>query len=336
MNELKSFFHGKNVLITGGTGSFGQAFCRQLITQFSVGKLVVFSRDEWKQWQMRQDNTCFQHDKMRYFLGDVRDKERLRRAFHGIDIVIHAAALKQVATAEYNPVEFVKTNIQGAMNVIEAAIDAKVSHVIALSTDKAVNPSNLYGATKLCSDKLFVSGNVYVDKEKTTKFSVVRYGNVLGSRGSIIPKWLTLINYGATELPITHLEMTRFWISLEKAVSFVLESCMYMEGGEIFIPKIPSMRIVDLAEALQPGIEKKVIGLCPGEKIHELLLSVEDARSSLELEDRFIILNHVVMKNSSSWLKKGTFVAQEFEYASHTNTDWLDIPFIRSLCGIMI
>ena len=321
---MKNFFKGKRILITGGTGSFGQACAYRLLKNYEIDSLVVLSRDEWKQWKMREDSVLFQDSKVRYFLGDVRDKERLQRAFQGVDCVIHSAALKQVETAEYNPAEFVKTNVIGGMNVIEAAIDAQVSHVIALSTDKSVDPTNLYGATKLCSDKLFVGGNVYVGKGKETKFSVVRYGNVAGSRGSILPKWQEMITQGAKSLPITDLSMTRFWMSLDKAVDFVLEAFSAMRGGEIFIPKIPSIRIVDLAEALCPGIEKRVIGLRPGEKLHELLIGENDARSCLELNEGYILVSEQYPISYSYWLEKGRKVPEKFVYASDTNSLWLD------------
>ncbi len=332
MTATLDFFTGKTVLVTGGTGSLGQAFIRELLTNTQTEKEIVFSRDEWKQSQMRSSDPLFNHEKLRYFLGDVRDKDRLYRAFHGVDVVLHAAALKQVPTAEYNPTECVKTNINGAMNVIDAAVDSTVEHVIALSTDKAVNPVNLYGATKLCSDKLFVAGNVYVGKRKYPRFSVVRYGNVLGSRGSILPQWLKQLREGATELPVTDERMTRFWITLEQAVQFVMKSFQRMSGGEIFIPRIPSMKIVDLADALSPGIKKQICGIRSGEKLHELLVSPDDSRNTFACEDYYVVLPDLSPSQDvvhSRMLPAAVPVQKDFVYSSESNASWLSCDEIR-------
>ncbi len=284
-----TYFRDKNILITGGTGSFGKACAYHLLEKNLCNKVIIFSRDEWKQWQMQQSNPIFSHPKIRYFLGDVRDKDRLERAFCDVNIVIHAAALKQVPAAEYNPGEFIKTNVNGAMNIIDAAIDAGVEKVLGLSTDKAVNPVNLYGATKLCSDKLLISGNAYVGKRGLPTFSVVRYGNVLGSRGSLLPHWQAILASGRKNLPITDERMTRFWITLSQAVEFVLSSLHDAVGGEIFIPKSQSVKIVDLAKALDPDATYEICGIRPGEKLHELLVSQDDARHTFESSGRYTV-----------------------------------------------
>lgn len=319
-----TYFRDKNILITGGTGSFGKACAYHLLEKNLCNKVIIFSRDEWKQWQMQQSNPIFSHPKIRYFLGDVRDKERLMRAFCEVNIVIHAAALKQVPAAEYNPGEFIKTNVNGAMNIIDAAIDAGVEKVIGLSTDKAVNPVNLYGATKLCSDKLLVSGNAYVGKRGLPTFSVVRYGNVLGSRGSLLPHWKTLLAAGAKKLPITDVRMTRFWITLEEAVQFVLSCVQEAVGGEIFIPKSPSVKIVDLAKAIAPEIGLDICGIRPGEKLHELLVSQDDSRHTFESPNRFTVAPSESSRAFHHYLdlaKKGTVkqTADDFVLASDTN-----------------
>ncbi len=306
----------KCVLVTGGSGSFGRAFVKRVLEEEEPAKVIVFSRDEWKQWEMRQVDPIYQDPRLRYFLGDVRDRDRLRRAFAGVDVVIHAAALKQVPAAEYNPTEFVRTNVDGAINVIDAAIDAGVGHVVALSTDKAVNPINLYGATKLCADKIFVASNVYVGERGHPKMSVVRYGNVLGSRGSIIPHWERLRDEGAAELPITDERMTRFWLTVEQGVEFVLQSLEEMEGGEIFVPKLPSMKIVDLAAAIAPRMKRKVVGVRPGEKLHELLIPAEDAHRTYEWQSGYVIVPH-------DGAPRGKAVPEGFSYASDTNSEWL-------------
>ncbi len=283
------FLDGKSLLITGGTGSFGQVFAKYLLEKTNVGRVVIFSRDEWKQWQMQQSDPIFRHPNIRFFLGDVRDEERLRRALHDVHYVVHAAALKQVPAAEYNPSEFVKTNVMGAMNLTSAALDAGVDGVVGLSSDKAVNPINLYGATKLCSDKLLIAANSYVGKRGLPRFSIVRYGNVLGSRGSLIPLWNALVAKGSMTLPITDLEMTRFWITLDDAVRFVLLALKEQAGGEIFIPKSPSVKIEDLARAVFPQQTLQVIGIRPGEKLHEILISSDDARHTYEYDTHYRI-----------------------------------------------
>ena len=278
-------FDNKNILITGGTGSFGKKYTKILLENYKPNKIIIYSRDELKQFEMSQ---IFNDECMRYFIGDVRDAERLKEAMDGVDYVIHAAAQKQVPAAEYNPMECIKTNIYGAQNVIKAAIANNVSKVMALSTDKAANPINLYGATKLASDKLFVAANNMVGKRET-RFSVVRYGNVLGSRGSVVPFFQKLIDEGATELPITHEGMTRFLITLEEGVRFVLKNFERMQGGEIFIPKIPSMKIVAMAKALAPDLPHKIIGIRPGEKLHEVMCPADDSHLTLEFSDHYVI-----------------------------------------------
>ena len=314
-------FDNANILITGGTGSFGRKISKQILTAFKPRRVIIFSRDEVKQQEMREDLSDFARGPMRYFIGDVRDRERLYRAFRGVDIVIHAAALKQVPTAEYNPLEVIKTNILGASNIIDAAIDCGVKKVIALSSDKAVSPANLYGATKLCADKLFVSAGVYTGP-KDTRFSVVRYGNVIGSRGSFVPLLITQCHKG--KIPITDERMTRFWISLRQAAEFVVMCIDGMRGGEIFIPKIPSMRIVDLATALAPGCQHEVVGIRPGEKLHEVLLTEEESRQTLEFETCYVIKPPPF---NSRWnadhLNGGTPVKEGFQYSSDNNPTWL-------------
>jgi UDP-N-acetylglucosamine 4,6-dehydratase/5-epimerase len=283
-SNKQSFFDGANILVTGGTGSFGRAFIRRVLESHRPARVVVFSRDELKQYEMAQ---TFQSPAMRFFLGDVRDRERLNRALSGIQIVIHAAALKQVPAAEYNPIECIKTNVMGAENLINACIDEKVRKVIALSTDKAVNPVNLYGATKLCSDKLFVAAN-HLAGAGGTRFSVVRYGNVIGSRGSVVPFFKQFRDSGK-KLPITDPEMTRFWIQLADGAAFVDRCLGLMRGGEIFIPKIPSMKITDLARAISADSDHEIVGIRPGEKLHELLLTRDDARNTIEFKDYYLI-----------------------------------------------
>ncbi|MEO0082214.1 MAG: UDP-N-acetylglucosamine 4,6-dehydratase (inverting) [candidate division WOR-3 bacterium] len=323
---------GLVVLITGGTGSFGQKFTQRVLACFKPKKLIIFSRDELKQFEMRQRFGEEHYPCLRYFIGDVRDQERLYRAFDGVDIVVHAAALKQVPAAEYNPSEAVKTNVLGAMNVVNAAIDRGVKRVIALSSDKAANPINLYGATKLCSDKLFVAANSY-SGARATRFSIVRYGNVVGSRGSVLPYFLSLRATGT--LPITDTRMTRFWITLEQGVDFVLKSLARMRGGEIFVPKIPSMRITDLARAVAPECTLKIVGIRPGEKLHETLVSEDDARHAVEYDDYYAILPVV-----HSWdagdrvLHGGRPCPDGFCYRSDRNTHWLTIEELRKIAGL--
>lgn len=340
----QSIFKDQTILITGGTGSFGRTLAKRLLTEDLCRKVIIFSRDEWKQWDMRQSDPIYDHPKIRYFLGDVRDDKRLLRAFSGVDYIIHAAALKQVPAAEYNPTEFIKTNINGAINVVDAAIACGVKKVIALSTDKAVNPINLYGATKLCSDKLFAAGNVYVGARGYPHFSVVRYGNVAASRGSIIPYWKKLIAEGATSLPITSEKMTRFWITLNDAVEFVCQCFRIMRGGEIFVPKSPSVNIVDVAEALAPKLTKHICGIRPGEKLNELLISADDARHTIESNNHYVILPEVVSDEPLHMAhpekqplpKRGKPVSEEFIYASHTNDQWLGVEEIREFLNRFI
>ncbi|MBC7380583.1 MAG: UDP-N-acetylglucosamine 4,6-dehydratase (inverting) [Burkholderiaceae bacterium] len=319
-------FDGKSILITGGTGSFGKQYVQTLLKRYKPSRIVVYSRDELKQYEMQQH---FNASCMRYFIGDVRDKERLYQATKGVDIVIHAAALKQVPAAEYNPMECIKTNIHGAENVIHAAIENKVDKVIALSTDKAANPINLYGATKLASDKLFVAANNMVGGGRT-RFAVVRYGNVVGSRGSVVPFFKQLIDKGATELPITDARMTRFWITLQQGVDFVLEDFARMRGGEIFVPKLPSIRITDLAQAMAPTLPHKHVGIRPGEKLHEVMCPADDSHLTLEFARHFVIrptiqFNMEDMDYSVDMLgDKGQPVPDEFAYNSGSNPHFLN------------
>ena len=309
------------ILITGGTGSFGKKCTETILNSYKPKRLVIFSRDELKQFEMQQVFDTSKYPCMRYFIGDVRDKDRLHRAFQGIDYVIHAAALKQVPAAEYNPFEAVKTNILGAENIIDVAIDMGVKRVMALSTDKAANPINLYGATKLCSDKLFIAGNAYAGWGNT-KFSVVRYGNVLGSRGSVIPFFKKMKETGT--LPITDPRMTRFWITLEQGVKFVLKCLDIMQGGELFVPKVPSMKIVDLAKAIAPECKHEIVGIRPGEKLHEVLITRDDARHTLEFKDFYIIEPEFRWWSAEVHVSNGGKPVEEnFKYASNTNNKWL-------------
>jgi len=318
----KNMFENKTILVTGGTGSFGKKFIRRILGE-DIKKVIVFSRDELKQYEMAQE---FTDSRLRFFIGDVRDKERLSRAFDGVDIVIHAAAMKHVEACEYNPFEAVKTNIYGAQNIIETAIDRGVEKVIALSTDKAAAPVNLYGATKLASDKLFVAANSYVGK-KHTRFSVVRYGNVVGSRGSVIPFFNKKKETG--RLPVTDERMTRFWITLDKGVQFVLDSLGRMQGGEIFVPKIPSMSIIDLAKAIGPGCEIDIVGIRPGEKLHEVMITHDDARHSVEFDDYYVITPEFAWWGGK--VKKGDGVPEGFVYSSETNEQWLTVGQIKDM-----
>lgn len=317
-------FDNKNVLITGGTGSFGKRFTKLILEQFRPNKIIIYSRDELKQYEMAQE---FNDNCMRYFIGDVRDKERLLKAMNGVHYVIHAAALKHVPIAEYNPMECIKTNIMGAQNVIDAALINHVEKVIALSTDKAANPVNLYGATKLASDKLFVAANNLVGP-KETKFSIVRYGNVIGSRGSVIPYFKKLIVDGETTLPITDERMTRFLITLTEGVEFVIKNFQRMQGGEIFVPKIPSMKIVDLAKALAPDMKHEIIGIRPGEKLHEIMCPSDDSHLTIEFKNHFVIKPTIVFTQKRSYEQNalgeiGKPVEQGFEYNSGNNDWWL-------------
>ncbi|WP_152633080.1 UDP-N-acetylglucosamine 4,6-dehydratase (inverting) [Aliarcobacter butzleri] len=317
-------FNGKNILITGGTGSFGKKYTKILLEKYKPNKIIIYSRDELKQYEMAQEynDRC-----MRYFIGDVRDEARLKKATKDVDFIIHAAALKHVPIAEYNPMECIKTNINGAQNVIDAALENGVSKVIALSTDKAANPVNLYGATKLASDKLFVAANNLVGTQDT-KFSVVRYGNVIGSRGSVVPFFKKLINEGVKELPITDEKMTRFFITLEDGVNFVLKNFERMQGGEIFIPKIPSMKIVDMAKAIAPNLPHQIIGIRPGEKLHEIMCPADDSHLTLEFEDHYVIKPTIHFTTRMDYQRNllgeiGKPVVQGFEYNSGNNTQWL-------------
>lgn len=324
-------FDGKSVFITGGTGSFGREITETLLRTYSPKKIIIYSRDELKQYNMQHlyDDSC-----MRYFIGDVRDQQRLIQATKGVDYIIHAAAMKQIPAAEYNPHECIKTNIAGAENVIHAAIENNIEKVIALSTDKAANPINLYGATKLASDKLFVAANNMVGEQKTS-FSVVRYGNVLGSRGSVVPYFKSLIDAGADSLPITDEAMTRFWISLQQGVDFVLSNFERMYGGEIFVPKLPSVRITDLATAMAPDLPQKVIGIRPGEKLHEIMCPSDDSHLTLEFTDHYVIRPSIqfTSRNSDYTMNRlgeiGEPVPQGFEYNSGNNPHFLTLEEIR-------
>ncbi len=325
-------FNDKSILVTGGTGSFGKKFISTLLERYSPRRIVVFSRDELKQFEMAQE---FTSPAMRFFIGDVRDRERLVQAMRGIDFVVHAAALKQVPAAEYNPTECIKTNISGAENVIHAAIENKVKRVIALSTDKAANPINLYGATKLVSDKLFVAANNVVGSQNT-RFAVVRYGNVVGSRGSVVPFFKKLIDSGATELPITDPRMTRFWITLEQGVDFVLRNFQRMHGGEIFVPRIPSVRILDLAASMAPHLPTRIVGIRPGEKLHEIMCPRDDSHLTLQFDDHFVIRPAITFAFSVDYSRNilgesGTQVESGFEYSSENNSHFLSVEELRQL-----
>ncbi len=319
----------KTILITGGTGSFGKCFTRYVLTHYEPKKIIIYSRDEFKQWMMAEEFKEFA-DRLRFFIGDVRDIERLRRACEGVDYIIHAAALKQVPACEYNPNEAIKTNIHGAMNVIDAALDSGVHKVVALSTDKAVNPVNLYGGTKLVSDKLFVAANAYAGA-KDINFSIVRYGNVAGSRGSVIPFFYSLIKEGATELPITDVRMTRFWISLTQGVELVIKALSEATGGETFISKIPSFKITDLAEAMLPGCGIRETGIRPGEKLHEIMVTTEDSFTTYEYEKHFIVYPQMTWNNRQKPDLSGRKVEEGFSYSSGTNKQWLSVEDIREL-----
>lgn len=320
--------NGKTILITGGTGSFGNHFVEYVLNKYSPKKIIIYSRDEFKQFNMRNKYKRYD-DILRFFIGDVRDKDRLARALNGVDYVIHAAALKQVPACEYNPIEAIKTNVNGACNVIDAALDAGVRKVVALSTDKAVNPINLYGGTKLVSDKLFTAANAY-SGEKGTTFSVVRYGNVAGSRGSVIPFFQSIIDRGERKLPITDYRMTRFWISLEQGVELVIKALEEARGGETFISKIPSFKIMDLAEAMLPGCDKPEVGIREGEKLHEIMVTREDSLHTYEYDKHFIIFPHYDWWNTEKLIPGGRLVEPEFEYSSGNNTEWLSVEELRS------
>ncbi len=333
---IAEYLKGKSILVTGGTGSFGNKFIKKVLDNYDIKKIIVYSRDELKQYEMRQR---IDDPRLRFFIGDVRDKARLAMALRGVNIVVHAAALKQVPAAEYNPIECIKTNISGAENVIESALENNIEKVIALSTDKAANPINLYGATKLCSDKLFTAANNLAG-DRNTKFSVVRYGNVSGSRGSVVPLFKRLREEHAEFIPVTDLQMTRFWITLDQGVDFVLNGLVRMHGGEIFVPKIPSIKIVDLAKAIAPDIPVKEIGIRPGEKLHEVMCPKDDSMHVIEFEEFYIIRPSISFSAKSTPLvylktevgEPGRPVAQGFEYNSLTNPDYMSIENIRKIC----
>lgn len=321
-----SFFDEKIVLITGGTGSFGKKFITTLLKEHKPAKVIVYSRDELKQHEMRESG--FNSPLLRYFIGDVRDRERLERALKGVDIVVHAAALKQVPACEYNPMEAIKTNITGTSNVIEAAIDTGVKRVLALSTDKAVNPVNLYGATKLAAEKLVVQSNAYAGNT-ITRLSCVRYGNVVGSRGSVVPVFLKQREKGM--ITITDERMTRFWITLDQGVHFVMDCIEQMQGGEVFVPKIPSMKITDLANAVAPGTKVDVIGIRPGEKLHEVLISEDEARTTIELDKMYVVQPAEALWFGRTWEHQGKSLTNGYRYASNTNTEWLSIEDLKKI-----
>lgn len=320
-------FTDKVILITGGTGSFGQKCAEILLEEHRPKKLIIFSRDELKQFEMSLRFPLDKYRNIRFFIGDVRDKERLQRAFQGVDYIIHAAAMKQIPAAEYNPTEVIKTNIYGAQNIINVAADRGVKKVLALSTDKAVSPVNLYGATKLCSDKLFVAANAFTDQDRCL-YSVVRYGNVLGSRGSVVPLFFKLRDRGV--LPVTDPRMTRFWITLDRGVRFVLECMERMVGGEIVVPKLPSMNIMDLAKAIAPECKTEVVGIRPGEKLHELMISKDDARNIIDLVDRYLVIpQHFTFSKRNFDMSASSEVPADFEYSSGNNTWWLTVDEMR-------
>jgi UDP-N-acetylglucosamine 4,6-dehydratase/5-epimerase len=316
----------KVVLVTGGTGSFGKKFIDVMLREYHPAKIIIFSRDELKQHEMRMAG--FDHPSLRYFIGDVRDEQRIRRAFNMVDIVIHAAALKQVPACEYNPMEAIKTNIIGGSNVIEAALDSGVKKVLALSTDKAVNPINLYGATKLAAEKLFVQSNSYAGKF-VTRFSCVRYGNVVGSRGSVVPMFIKQRQNG--KLTITDDRMTRFWISLEQGIRFVIRCVEDMYGGEVFVPKLPSMKVIDLARAMAPETQIEIIGIRPGEKLHEVLISEDEARTTVDVDNMYVVQPAEALWFGRDWEKAGRLLSDGFRYASNTNAEWLGVEDIRKI-----
>ncbi len=321
--------NNKSILITGGTGSFGNAFTSYILENYDPKKIIIYSRDEFKQLNMR-DKFKKYDSKLRFFIGDVRDRDRLARALEGVDYCVHAAALKQVPACEYNPAEAIKTNINGAQNLIDACLDAGVKKVVALSTDKAVNPVNLYGGTKLVSDKLFIAANAYAGS-KDICFSIVRYGNVAGSRGSVIPIFHNIIENGGTELPVTDFRMTRFWISLQQGVELVIKALEEAKGGETFISKIPSFKVTDLAEAMLPGCKMQEVGIRVGEKLHEIMVAVENAPNTYEYDKYFIVYPQMVWSESRRAVPTGKRVPEGFSYSSGNNTEWLGVEDIRGL-----
>ncbi|WP_259781276.1 UDP-N-acetylglucosamine 4,6-dehydratase (inverting) [Aestuariispira ectoiniformans] len=329
-SDLPVDLNGKSILVTGGTGSFGRRFVKTVLERYKVNRLVVFSRDEQKQFDMAHELPVTEYPELRYFIGDVRDAARLELAMSGIDYVIHAAAMKHVSIAEYNPFECINTNVHGAENIVRAAIRQGVKRVIALSTDKACSPINLYGTSKLASDKIFVAGN-HLAGSNGPRFSVVRYGNVVGSNGSVVPFFKKLLERGTDHLPITHPDMTRFWITLEQGVDFVLSCLELMQAGEIFVPKIPSMRVVDLAKSMAPDLEHRTIGIRPGEKLHEAMITVDDARQTAELDDRYVILPEIRLDIVTEYWNSTRRVASSFQYTSDSNPEWLDTAAIKHL-----
>ena len=327
--DYSSLLNDRSILITGGTGSFGKCFTKYVLENYSPRKIIIYSRDEFKQFMMANDEFFKDHAKqLRFFIGDVRDKERLERALEDVDYVVHAAALKQVPACEYNPAEAIKTNINGAQNVIDACLNRGVKKVVALSTDKAVNPVNLYGGTKLVSDKLFIAANAYAGKKDIT-FSIVRYGNVAGSRGSVIPFFRGLIEQGATELPITDYRMTRFWISLEEGVQLVIKALAEAKGGETFISKIPSFYVKDLAEAMLPGCTTREVGIRPGEKLHEIMVTTEDSATTYEYDKHYIVYPQITFNERQVPDLSGRKVEDGFAYSSGTNSEWMSVEEIR-------
>lgn len=331
-SEHFRYFDGKSILITGGTGSFGKAFVKQLLKHANPRRLVIFSRDELKQFEMQEEYEAYDRNgALRFFIGDVRDAARLNIAFRGVELVIHAAAMKQVPTAEYNPFECINTNVVGAENIVQACIGTGVQRVIALSTDKAANPVNLYGASKLASDKIFVAGN-HLSGLNGCRFSVVRYGNVMGSRGSVIPFFRRQIERGADHLPITDPRMTRFWITVRQGVEFVCSSMLHMRGGEIFVPKIPSMKVTEVASALAPHLPQKSVGIRPGEKLHEVMITEDDARSTIDMGDRYVIEPTITLWPRDSYTDMGgKLVPDGFRYSSDNNDQWLDAETLHAL-----
>lgn len=321
--KLKALLNDSSILVTGGTGSFGKRFVQHILENFSPKRLIIFSRDELKQYEMAQMFSDVEYPCMRYFLGDVRDINRLKAAMRNVDYVIHAAAMKHVPAAEYNPTECIHTNVLGAENLVTVAMDAGVKKLIGLSTDKAANPINLYGASKLASDKIMVAGN-NLSGADGCRYSVVRYGNVLGSRGSVVPFFRKLIAEGAEALPITDERMTRFWITLDDGVRFVLSSLATMKGGEVFVPKIPSLRMTDLAKYMAPDMPTKFVGIRPGEKLHEIMITVDDARHTYDLGDRYVICPEFPFWKKD-WMQEGNPVPENFQYTSDSNTEWLDL-----------
>jgi UDP-N-acetylglucosamine 4,6-dehydratase/5-epimerase len=323
---------GATVLVTGGTGSFGRQFVRTVLARYNVAKLIVFSRDEFKQFEMERDPAFSDREEMRYFLGDVRDLDRLKLAFRGVDYVAHTAAIKHIPAAEYNPFECIQTNVHGAENIVRAAMDSDVKRVVALSTDKAVSPINLYGASKLASDKIFVAARNIVGSGEPL-FSVVRYGNVVGSRGSVVPLFSRMVKEGATSLPITDPRMTRFWITLQQGVDFVLSSFSVMEGGEIFIPKIPSMRINDLATVMAPDLPQEIVGIRPGEKLHEAMITEDDARWTADMDDRYVI--RMPGPGERHFASGERHMPEDFRYASDNNPEWLSTDDLKTMLSAL-